>query len=148
MHPSIHVQVNHGRQANTYDVSRQRERGVTVSGNYSRVRADLALPSNEDEYQSRYLTRAGSSRKARFIIETASGTCTLGTARRSPSQRQRRRTERNGAVLRVDVGVNQIAVTSTARFFSAGKLNHARRGFESTRRDLQDCETQSAHRTL
>ncbi len=54
----------------------------------------------------------------------------------------------NGTVLGVDLGVTQIAVTSTARFFSAGKLNHARREFERTRGELQERGTQSAHRPL
>jgi IS605 OrfB family transposase len=57
-------------------------------------------------------------------------------------------TTQNGTVLGVDLGVSQIAVTSTARFFSAGKLNHTRRESEKTRGNLQECGTQSAHRTL
>ena len=57
-------------------------------------------------------------------------------------------TTENGTVLGVDLGVTQIAVTSTARFFDAGELNHYRREFENTRGGLQQTGTQSAHRTI
>jgi Probable transposase. len=69
----------------------------------------------------------------------------LGYRTEKPEQEA---TTQNGTVLGVDLGVNQITVTSTARSFSAGRLNHARREFEKTRGDLQECGTQSAHRTI
>jgi len=67
---------------------------------------------------------------------------------RKPKSDDTESTTTNGTVLGVDLGVNQIAVTSTARFFNASKLNHVRREFENTRRGLQRTGTQSAHRTL
>jgi IS605 OrfB family transposase len=66
---------------------------------------------------------------------------------RKPKQDAEEATE-NGTVLGVDLGVNEIAVTSTARFFSAGELNHNRREFERVRGDFQECGTRNAHRTL
>ena len=119
---------------------------LTVLGDHSRVRADLALPNDEDGYQYQYLGNEDweytestlHHRDGEWYIH-------LGYRKEMPDKEA---PTQNGTVLGVDLGVTQIAVTSTARFFSAGKLNHVRREFEKTRGDLQKCGTQSAHRTL
>jgi hypothetical protein len=75
---------------------------LTVLGDYSRVRADLALPSNENGSQYQYLDDEeweGSTPKALYTIETESGTCISGIANRSLNKRYRRRTVRYGSVL-------------------------------------------------
>ena len=46
---------------------------------------------------------------------------------RKPKQDAEEEMTENGTVFGVDLGVNEIAVTSTARFFSAGELNPKRR---------------------
>ena len=119
---------------------------LTVLGNYSRVRADLALPSNEDGYQYQYLDNdEWEYTESTLHHRDGEWYLHLGYRKEKPDTEV---TTQNGTVLGVDLGVNQIAVTSTARFFTAGKLNHIRREFEKTRGNLQECGTQSAHRTL
>jgi len=54
----------------------------------------------------------------------------------------------NPTVMGVDLGIDNLAVTSTGRFFSGDKLNHSRRRFEEIRGKLQEKGTQSAHRTI
>lgn len=71
----------------------------------------------------------------------------LGYRKEKPDE-ETEATTQNGMILGVDLGVSQIAVTSTARFFNAGNINHSRRESENTRGNLQDAGTQSAHRTL
>lgn len=51
-------------------------------------------------------------------------------------------------VLGVDLGIEQIAVTSTGRFWSGGYLNHRRQEFERIRGNLQQTGTESAHHTI
>jgi IS605 OrfB family transposase len=48
-------------------------------------------------------------------------------------------------VLGVDLGVNQLAVASTGRFWSAAEFNHWKREYEQRRGDLQQCGTRAAH---
>jgi putative transposase len=42
-------------------------------------------------------------------------------------------------VLSVDLGINNIAVTSTGQFWSADEFNHWRREYENRRGSLQQC---------
>jgi IS605 OrfB family transposase len=119
---------------------------LTVLGDHSRVRADLALPREEDGYQYQYLDDEDwEYTESTLHYRDGDWYLHLGYRKEKP---EKEATTQNGTVLGVDLGVNQIAVTSTARFFSAGELNHARREFENTRDNLQKCGTQSAHRTL
>jgi IS605 OrfB family transposase len=54
----------------------------------------------------------------------------------------------NHSVLGVDLGVKNIAVASTGRFWSAGEFNHRRREFEKRRGGMQQCGTQAAHNAM
>ncbi|MEZ3145114.1 RNA-guided endonuclease InsQ/TnpB family protein [Halobaculum sp. MBLA0143] len=54
----------------------------------------------------------------------------------------------NGTVLGVDLGVNQLAVTSTGRFWTGNEFDHWRREYEKRRGDLQDHGTRWAHETI
>jgi putative transposase len=59
-----------------------------------------------------------------------------------------RNTAEDGTVLGVDFGIENLAVTTTAYFFSGRELNHEPREFEKVRAELQQTGTRSAHRTL
>lgn len=54
----------------------------------------------------------------------------------------------NGTVLGVDLGVENIAVTSTGVFWSADELNHWRQEFVERRKSLQECGTRYAHENV
>jgi len=54
----------------------------------------------------------------------------------------------NPTVMGVDLGIDNVAVTSTGTFHSGDKLNHRRRHFEEIRGKLQAQGTRSAHLTL
>lgn len=51
-------------------------------------------------------------------------------------------------VLGVDLGVNNIAVTSTGTFWSADSFNHWRREYEKRRASMQQCGTRHAHEAM
>ena len=119
---------------------------LTTYGEHARVRADLVLPENEDGYQHQYLN-SDQWEPTESTLHYRNGDWYLHLGFRKPKQDAEEATE-NGTVLGVDLGMNEIAVTSTARFFSAGELNHKRRKSERVRGDLQECGTRNAHRTL
>jgi putative transposase len=119
---------------------------LTTYGDHARVRAELVLPDDEDGYQHQYLD-SDKWEPTESTLHYRDEEWYLHLGFRKPKQDAEEATE-NGTVLGVDLGVNEIAVTSTARFFSAGELNHNRREFDRVRGDLQECGTRNAHRTL
>jgi len=54
-------------------------------------------------------------------------------------------TTENGTVLGVDLGVNNLAVTSTGTFWTGEEFDHWRREYENRRGSLQQCGTRWAH---
>jgi IS605 OrfB family transposase len=54
----------------------------------------------------------------------------------------------NGTVLGVDLGVENIAVTSTGVFWSGDELNHWHREYEKRRASMQQCGTRYAHEAM
>ena len=56
--------------------------------------------------------------------------------------------EHNNTVLGIDLGVENLAVASTGRFWTGDELDHWHREFQQRRGDLQQTGTQEAHRTL
>ena len=51
-------------------------------------------------------------------------------------------------VLGVDLGVNNLAVASTGRFWSGDEFNHWRREYEKRRASLQQCGSRHAHENI
>lgn len=120
---------------------------LTTLGDHSRVHADLALPENPDGYQYDYL-HSDEWVYTESTLHYRDGEWYIHLGYRTPKHDTDESTTQHGTVLGVDFGVNQIAVTSTARFFDAGELNHYRRESERVRGELQQTDTQSAHRTI
>ena len=54
----------------------------------------------------------------------------------------------NGTVLGVDLGVNNLAVTSTGTFWTGEEFDHWRQEYEKRRADLQQCRTRWAHQNI
>ncbi|MGQ4557244.1 RNA-guided endonuclease TnpB family protein [Halobellus sp. GM3] len=54
----------------------------------------------------------------------------------------------NGTVLGVDLGIENIAVTSTGAFWSADELNHWRTEYVQRRKSLQECSSRWAHENV
>ena len=123
----------------------QQQVSLTTHGDSSRVRADLVLPEDPDGYQHQYLDD-DAWEPTESTLHYRDGEWYLHLGFRKPVADNT--IENSNTVLGVDLGVNEIAVTSTARFFSAGELNHNRREYERVRGNLQQTGTQNAHRTL
>jgi len=119
----------------------------TVEG---RIRCDLNLPDKEDGYQHGYLSDNDwevtestlSKRDGDYYLH-------LGFRKDKPEKQvERQDDDEDRTVLGVDLGIVNIATTSTAYFASGKELRHQHREFERIRGSLQQTGTQSAHRTI
>ena len=112
-----------------------------------RVRAEYVLPPEGDNPQTEYLRDDGwDFRESTLHYRPRSGDYYLhATVAKDENTSEE---AENGTVLGVDLGVENIAATSTGRFWSGGLLNHRREQYESVHGGLQQTGTESAHRTM
>jgi IS605 OrfB family transposase len=120
---------------------------VSLSTTESRVRCELALPDADDGYQRQYLDSDEWS-VTESTLTARDGDYFLHIGFRRHKTDTERNTAEDGTVLGVDLGIENLAVTSTAYFFSGRELAHNLREFEKVRAGLQQTGTQSAHQTL
>jgi IS605 OrfB family transposase len=112
---------------------------ATVEG---RVRCDLCLPSDGEGYQHQFLEdEAWSLTESTLSLRDEELRLHLGFRRPLSTEE----TAGNGAILGVDLGVENIAVTSTARFFSGRELAHVCREHAKRRRSLERVGSRAAH---
>ncbi|WP_302082960.1 RNA-guided endonuclease InsQ/TnpB family protein [Salinibaculum rarum] len=123
---------------------------VSLSTVEGRIRCGLNLPDEEDGYQHEYLTddewevteSTLSKRDGEYYLH-------LGFRKDKPKKQvEKQDDDEDRTVLGVDLGIVNIATTSTAYFASGGELRHRHREFERIRGNLQQTGTQSAHRTI
>ena len=108
---------------------------------------DLVVPDDEDGYQHQYLD-GDDWQVTESTLTARDGEYFLHLGfRRHPTDTERDTAE-DGTVLGVDLGIENLAVTSTACFISGRELTHNLRTFEKVRASLQQTGTRSAHRTL
>nr|WP_282594660.1 transposase [Halomarina salina] len=120
---------------------------VSLSTTESRVRCDLALPDADDGYQRQYVDSEIWS-VTESTLTARDGDYFLHIGFRRHKNDTERNTAEDGTVLGVDLGIENLAVTSTAHFVSGRELTHDLREFETVRAGLQQTGTRSAHRTL
>jgi IS605 OrfB family transposase len=120
---------------------------VSLSTTDSRVRCELALPDADDGYQRQYLDSDEWS-VTESTLTARDGDYFLHIGFRRHKNDAERNTAEDGTVLGVDLGLENLAVTSTAYFFSGRELSHDLREFEKVRAGLHQTGTRSAHRTL
>ncbi|CCQ34261.1 transposase (IS891/IS1136/IS1341/IS605) [Halorhabdus tiamatea SARL4B] len=120
---------------------------VSLSTTESRVRCKLALPESDDGYQRQYLD-SDIWTVTESTLTARDGDYFLHIGFRRHKTDTERNTAEDGTVLGVDLGIENLAVTSTASFFSGRELTHNLHEFEKVRAGLQQTGTRSAHRTL
>ncbi|ELY68360.1 RNA-guided endonuclease InsQ/TnpB family protein [Natronobacterium gregoryi] len=115
-----------------------------------RIRCDIGLPSDEEGYQFQYLRddeweiteSTVSKRDEGYYLH-------IGFRKPKPTPRaEQMADDEDRTVLGVDLGIVNIATTSTAYFASGRELRHRHREFERVRSDLYETGTQSAYRTI
>ncbi|WP_257629012.1 RNA-guided endonuclease InsQ/TnpB family protein [Haloplanus salinarum] len=123
---------------------------VSLSTVDGRIRCDLNLPDEDDGYQHEYLAddewevteSTLSKRDGDYYLH-------LGFRKDKPEKQvEQQGDDEDRTVLGVDLGIVNIATTSTAYFASGRELRHQHREFERIRGNLQQTGTQSAHRTI
>ena len=115
---------------------------ATVDG---RVEAQFVRPDCADAPQNEYLSDPWVRREATLHYRDGDWYLHIAVVKGDDAEPEE---AENGAVLGVDLGVENIAVTSTGQFWSGGYLNHRRREYEKVRGGLQQTGTESAHRTI
>ena len=120
---------------------------VSLSTTETRVRCPLALPDADDGYQRQYLDSDEWS-VTESTLTARDGDYFLHIGFRRPKTDTERHTAEDGTVLGVDLGIENLVVTSTASFVSGRELTHDLSEFEKVRTGLQQTGTRSAHRTL
>jgi IS605 OrfB family transposase len=115
---------------------------ATVDG---RVEARFVLPDDPNSPQQKYLCDGWERKEATLHHRDGDWYLHISVVREDDFVREE---AENGTVLGVDLGVKNLAVTSTGQFWSGGTLNHRRREYERVRGNLQQTGTESAHRTI
>jgi putative transposase len=120
---------------------------VSLSTTENRVRCPLNLPDADDGYQRQYLD-SDEWGVTESTLTARDGEFFLHIGFRRYKNDTERNTAEDGTVLGVDLGIVNLAVTSTATFYSGRELTHRLREFEKVRAGLQQTGTRSAHRSL
>ena len=124
---------------------------VSLSTVNGRIDVEYILPPEGDNPQTSYLRNndyevTGATLQYRETADTFF--LHIGTKAEMESEIPDTGGAGHSTVLGVDLGIEQLAVTSTGQFWSGGYLNHRRREYERVRGDLQRTGTESAHQTL
>jgi putative transposase len=124
---------------------------VSLSTVEGRIEAAYVLPPEGDNPHTEYLRNedyevTGATLQYRDDSDTFY--LHVGTTAEVEPEMSATGDPEHSTVLGVDLGIEQLAVTSTGSFWSGDYLNHRRREYERVRGDLQQTGTESAHRTL
>ena len=124
---------------------------ATLSTVHGRIDAKYVLPPEGDNPHTKYL-RDDDFEVTGATLQYRNATDTfflhIGTKAAVESEMPDDGDAEHNTVLGVDLGIEQIAVTSTGMFWSGDYLNHRRREYERVRGELQQTGTESAHRTI
>lgn len=117
----------------------------TVDG---RIHADFQLPENNNYYE-KYLdsdewTVKQSTVEKHEYEDESPYYLHLGLEKEVETEGN----SLNPTVMGVDLGIDNLAVTSTGEFYSGDQLNHSRQQLEEVRGKLQEKGTRSAHLTI
>ncbi|WP_283401701.1 transposase [Halorubrum sp. DM2] len=120
---------------------------ATVDG---RIEVDYVLPDPErDTPHSRYLDHNDYEvTGAELHHKGGEWFLHLRTKADLESDTPEQATTGHSTVLGVDLGVNQLAVTSTGTFWSGDEFDHWRREYEKRRASLQQCGSRHAHENI
>ena len=113
---------------------------VSLATTESRVRCRLALPEDDNGYQRKYLDSDEWS-VTESTLAARDGHYLLHLGFRRQKNDIERNTAEDETVLGMDLCIENLAVTSTACFFSGRELTHRLREFERVRAGLQQTGT-------
>ena len=120
---------------------------ATVDG---RIEADYVLPDkdNDTPHADYFFSDKYGTTGAELHYTNGNWMLHIHCKRDVESDTPKQAPSENGTVLGVDLGVNQLAVTSTGTFWTGDEFDHWRREYEKRRGDLQEHGTRWAHETI
>jgi transposase, IS605 OrfB family, central region len=123
---------------------------VSLATTDGRVEADYRLPDNTDGTPHAEYLFSDDYEVTGAELHRKHGEWQLHihTKRDVESDTPEQATTENGAVLGVDLGVNNLAVASTGTFWTGDEFDHWRREYENRRGNLQECGTRWAHENM
>jgi len=120
---------------------------VSLSTVNGRVECDYVLPDDPDRYPRTYLDDEDYEFRM-ANLQRREGEWFLHASMRKVEADDPEPDTEHRTVLGVDLGVNNIAVTSTGTFWSADEFNHWRQEYEKRRGSLQQTGTRAAHEAI
>ena len=118
----------------------------TMASVNGRIKAEYDLPPGQDNPYTEYVrSDEWEMREATFHRRDGDYYLHIGVRKEAPEPSSQ---AGDGTVLGVDLGIANIAVTSTGTFYSGGLLNHRRDEYERIRGKMQQCGTESAHKSM
>ncbi len=120
---------------------------ATVDG---RIEADYVLPDNERDtpHAEYFFSDEYETTGAELHFSNGDWVLHVHCKKEVEFDTSEQVTTENGTVLGVDLGVNNLAVTSTGTFWTGDEFDHWRREYEKRRGSLQQCGTRWAHQTI
>lgn len=123
------------------------EEKCTFSTTDGRIESGFVLPDDLNRYYEKYIEDGWEITQSTIEKHAYEGGdpyyLHLGLEKESPENMSP-----NPTVMGVDLGIENLAVTSTGKFFSGTELFHERERFEGIRGELQAKGTRSAHLTI
>lgn len=120
---------------------------VSLATTDSRVKCELALPDDENGYQHQYLDNE-EWEVTESTLTARDDAYFLHLGFRKPKPDTEISPAEDRTVLGVDLGIENLVVTSTVHFESGQELLHDNREFERIRGNIRQTGTESAHRTI
>jgi IS605 OrfB family transposase len=117
-----------------------------ASANGGRIEAEYDLPPGQDNPYTEYVRSDEWELRESTLHRRDDGDYYLHIGVRKDAEPDSQ--AEDGTVLGVDLGIANIAVTSTGTFFGGGLLNHRRDEYERIRGRMQQTGTESAHRSM
>ena len=120
---------------------------VSLSTVNGRVACDYILPDDPERHPRTYLQDEGYEFRM-ANLQRRTGVWFLHASMRKVEADGPEPDTEHRTVLGVGLGVNNLAVSSTGTFWSAGEFNHWRREYEKHRGSLQQTGTRAAHEAI
>jgi len=123
---------------------------VSLSTIDGRIESDYILPDDPETPPTKYVSDADFEFRMAHL-QYRDGDWYLHASMRNVETEHEESSEsdpKHSTVLGVDLGVTNLAVTSTGRYWSGAESNHWRREYEKRRGELQACGSRHAHENI
>ena len=123
---------------------------VSLATTDSRIEADYVLPDEDSDtpHADYFFSDKYETTGAELHYTNGNWMLHIHCKKDVESDTSEQVTPENGTVLEVDLGVNNLAVTSTGTFWTGNEFDHWRREYENRRGDLREHGTRWAHEDM